>query len=131
MKLVKITVLCPEDKNEIAKLAARKLHNTSLHHWLQRQIDSLIRAAREQMPDCFALTVELTAIDRTILLILTTQGRRTAQDLQVETGVHPQTIRASLDRLVRSGLVYVREQGGKTEEARGFRKKIYISHQEQ
>lgn len=129
--MVKITVLYPDDKRQIAKEAARKLHNISLHFWLQRQIDDLIRLARERMPDRFALPVELKPIDRTILLILTTEGRRTAQDLQVETGVHAQTIRSSLDRLVRAGLIYVREQGGKTEEARGYRKKIYVSYQEQ
>lgn len=130
MKLVKITVLYPDDKREIAKEAARKLHNISLHFWLQRQIDSLIRCAREQMPDRFGLPVELKPIDRIILQFLTMEGRHTDADLASATGLRLVTVRNSLSRLVRSGLVDVRDQGGKPDVNRGGNKKIYISVQE-
>jgi len=129
---VKFTIRLDHVERRTAIKAAQQLHNQSLNGWLNSQIRRLISDARSQRPDKFGLKIiELKPVDRTILIILTTEGRKTDADLAVETGLSMATIRRSLKRLVDNDLVYVREQGGKTEEASGYRKKIYISHSEE
>lgn len=125
--MVKFTLRLPETDRDVALRACRAIYGQSLNAWLCSQVRRLISDARRSRPEFALPVVELRPIDRTILLLLTTEGRRTDSDLAVETGMGLTAIRRSLQRLIKSELVYVLEQGGKTEEASGFRKKIYIS----
>lgn len=130
-RMVKYTLRLPETDRDIALRACRIIHGQSLNTWLYNQVRRLIADARRSRPEFALPVVELRPIDRTILLLLTTEGRRTDSDLAVETGMSTTAIRRSLQRLINAQLVYMLEQGGKTDEASGFRKKIYIAVNEQ
>lgn len=120
-------------EREQTHLAVRKLHGRSLTSYLKHHLRELRAEARRKYPEIFksAALVDLKPIDRTVYRFLTEEGRRTLDDLIAETGLKRQGLKASLDRLIKAQLISVLSQGGKTEAARGARREIYVSFEEQ
>jgi hypothetical protein len=132
MASILIPHLSFSEREEI-HLAVRKLHGRSLTSYLKNHLREVRAEARRRYPDVFKAPshADLKPIDRTIYRFLTEEGRRTLDDLIAETGLKRGGLKASLDRLVKAKLVRVVAQGGKTEVARGGRKEIFISFEEQ
>lgn len=132
MASILIPHLSVGEREEI-HLAVRKLHGRSLTSYLKSHLRELRAEARRRHPELFrdAGFHDLKPVDRTIYRFLTEEGRRTLDDLIAETGLKRGSLRASLERLVKAQLVRVVAQGGKTEVARGARKEIFVSFEEQ
>ena len=127
------TLRLPPEFQQRAVVVARKVHCTSLTGLIFRLIRAEIARARQDRPSLFESVPfeDLKPVDRTIYSHLTSEGRRTPDDLIAEMGLSRQTIKASLGRLIAAGYVTTLAQGQATPGQPGAQKLLYISLDEQ
>lgn len=119
-------------ERHLAHLAVRCIYSNNLAWYFRRCLRELLAEARVKCPEIFTETPldQVLPVDRTIYAFLTTEGRRTIEDLISETGLPRRTVKASLTRLQRAKLIDALEQGA-TSTGRGQARLIWVSLAEQ
>jgi predicted transcriptional regulator len=113
----------PRDLDRKLKRALQVLGAGSRSQWLYVQVLRAIRDAEQQheLPISEILTDEERFIGELIF-----EGCYEIQDLITESHMTVDNVRRILQQMVTSELVEVRKQGGKTDQARGASKILYV-----
>lgn len=114
----------PRDLDRKLKRALQVLGAGSRSQWLYVQVLRAIRDAEQQheLPISEILTDEERFIGELIF-----EGCYEIQDLIKESHMTVDNVRRILQQMVTADLVEVRKQGGKTDQARGASKSLYVS----
>jgi len=90
--------------------------------WLLTQINRFIKEQEAKPGDLlFALTAE-----EKWLVEVVSSGAAEPQQIAEETGFDAETLASLLEDLVERGVLEIRKQGGKTDQARGARRDLYF-----
>jgi hypothetical protein len=113
----------PRDLDRKLKRALQVLGAGSRSQWLYVQVLRAIRDAEQQheLPISEILTDEERFIGELIF-----EGCYEIQDLITESHMTVDNVRRILQQMVTADLVEVRKQGGKTDQARGASKSLYV-----
>jgi predicted transcriptional regulator len=113
----------PRDLDRKLKRALQVLGAGSRSQWLYVQVLRAIRDAEQQheLPISEILTDEERFIGELIF-----EGCYEIQDLITESHMTVDNVRRILQQMVTAELVEVRKQGGKTDQARGASKSLYV-----
>jgi hypothetical protein len=113
----------PRDLDRKLKRALQVLGAGSRSQWLYVQVLRAIRDAEQQheLPINDILTDEERFIGELIF-----EGCYEIQDLITESHMTVDNVRRILQQMVNAELVEVRKQGGKTDQARGASKSLYV-----
>jgi predicted transcriptional regulator len=113
----------PRDLDRKLKRALQVLGAGSRSQWLYVQVLRAIRDAEQQheLPISEILTDEERFIGELIF-----EGCYEIQDLITESHMTADNVRRILQQMVNAELVDVRKQGGKTDQARGASKSLYV-----
>jgi predicted transcriptional regulator len=113
----------PRDLDRKLKRALQVLGAGSRSQWLYVQVLRAIRDAEQQheLPINEILTDEERFIGELIF-----EGCYEIQDLITESHMTVDNVRRILQQMVNAELVEVRKQGGKTDQARGASKSLYV-----
>lgn len=113
----------PRDLDRKLKRALQVLGAGSRSQWLYVQVLRAIRDAEQQheLPISEILTDEERFIGELIF-----EGCYEIQDLITESHMTVDNVRRILQQMVNAELIEVRKQGGKTDQARGASKSLYV-----
>ena len=84
----------------------------------------IIRINREEKARHEHLITRRTSTEKAILAAID-DGAYQVREISAETGLSRELVDQTVTNLVSEGILQAREQAGKTEEARGFRKILY------
>jgi hypothetical protein len=117
----------PRDLDRKLKRALQVLGAGSRSQWLYIQVLRAIRDAEQkhELPINQILTDEERFLGELIF-----EGCYEIQDLITESHMKVENVRRILQQMVTADLVEVRKQGGKTDQARGASKSLYVLTQQ-
>src|SRR5262245_36896354 len=121
MTYVKIHGLSPKTRKKFNR-ALRLSGQGSQSRWILTQINRFIRKQEAKFGD---LLLALTA-EETWVVEVVESGAAESEQVSEETGFPLPAVERMLDDLAERGILEVRRQGGKTDQARGARRPLYF-----
>ena len=121
MSYVKIHGLSPKTRKKFNR-ALRLRGEGPQSKWLLTQINRYIRETELKYGD---LMLALTPEEKWVIEIIE-DGAAEVEQIAEETGITIIAVERILEDLIERGIVEMRRQGGKTEQARGARRPLYF-----